>query len=359
MAFNFAESSGAYGSSGFVFFGDKTDNQNPSIKASQISIKNLSNKDSLSYNEAEASAKGGPDEGDSADYEDISTIGDDSLAPDMAVITTITPESGRDSVITYKVESGDTISKIATEFGITVNTVLWANGLSSSSYIKEGQELKILPVNGVQHDVKSGDTILSISKKYDTKAEDIIAFNGLPADGVLEVGETLIIPGGEMPAVSVPKPKTIVTYPKSNIDSSSYFSFPTSGRKSQGLHGKNGIDVANKCGTPVYAASEGVVTARTTKSRSRLGAAVFGGYGNHIIIKHPNGTSTLYAHLKEILVESGSTVSKGQQIAAMGGGFEYVDGKLFRMQGAGKSTGCHLHFEVRGASNFLAKFSSY
>jgi murein DD-endopeptidase MepM/ murein hydrolase activator NlpD len=99
------------------------------------------------------------------------------------------------------------------------------------------------------------------------------------------------------------------------------------------MHGQNATDLANKLGSPVLASAEGVV--RVAKS----GSYNFG-YGNYIIISHPNGTETLYAHNQTLLVSPGQTVSKGQQIATIGS--------------TGNSTGPHVHFEIRGAYNPFA-----
>src|SRR4030042_6578589 len=74
----------------------------------------------------------------------------------------------------YVVESGDSISSIAGKFGVSVNTILWANDLNSRSLIQPGQELVILPVSGVLHHVKTGDTISNIAKPYKGKTEEII-----------------------------------------------------------------------------------------------------------------------------------------------------------------------------------------
>ena len=63
--------------------------------------------------------------------------------------------------------------------------------------------------------------------------------------------------------------------------------------------------------------------------------------------------------MRDVFVTAGQSVKQGQQIGTIGGGFEYINGRLFRMQGAGKSTGCHLHFEVRGAKNPLANYWRY
>ena len=360
FSFNVMENSGRISAFSLGILNAETDtleSTNRYARASVLSGRDFNSKDSLSYDEVDMPAKGGPED---IDYPEIGTTGDDSLTSSLAALTIYTSQNERVEQVIYTVEAGDTVSKIASEFGVTISTVLWANGLSATSYIKEGQELVILPVTGIQHDVKSGDTVLAIAKKYYAKADDIISYNGLPADGALQIGETLIVPDGEMPRVYAPVKRTVVTYAQSTVNANAYFIFPASGRRTQGPHGYNAIDVGNRCGTPIYAAAAGTITsAKATKSRARLGASVFGGYGNHVTIKHPNGTVTLYAHLKDIFVGNGGYVQKGQQIGTMGGGFEYINGRLLRMQGAGKSTGCHLHFEVRGASNPLSKYWRY
>ena len=360
--FNFAESTGritSFDPEAFNFETIKAE----AIQKNTVSPKNFQEKDSISFDEygtkSSTNAKGGPEE---YDYYDINTTGNDSMILGLAVLTTNASKNNREEVIEYTVSAGDTVSKIAADYGVSINTILWENGLRATSYIKEGQKLKILPITGVQHDVKKGDSVLAIAKKYKANMNDIIKFNSLPADGSLQVGETLIIPDGEKPTIYRKKiyTKRSPSYAKSTVNANKYYIFPVSGIRTQGKHGYNAVDVGAKCGTPIYAAADGKVTvAKTTKSRARLGASVFGGYGNHIRIQHPNGTLTLYAHMKSLFVTPGQTVKQGQQIGVVGGGFEYINGKLYRMQGAGRSTGCHLHFEVRGAENPLTKYWRY
>jgi surface antigen/nucleoid-associated protein YgaU len=106
-------------------------------------------------------------------------------------------------IMKYTVKSGDTPSSIATSFGISTYTVLWANKLKVGDYIKPNQELEILPVTGVKHIVKPGDTIEAIAKKYEADKEEIIIFNSLNADGIFQEGtegKILIVPNGEMEA---------------------------------------------------------------------------------------------------------------------------------------------------------------
>ena len=103
-------------------------------------------------------------------------------------------------IVSYEVVSGDTASSIATSFGISTYTVLWANDLKDGSLIKIGQKLEILPVTGTKHIVKPGDTVESIATKYKAVAEEIIIFNNLPADGIFPDGsedKILIVPSGE------------------------------------------------------------------------------------------------------------------------------------------------------------------
>lgn len=242
-------------------------------------------------------------------------------------------------VVNYIVQPGDTLQSIADSYGISLPTLLWANGLTSSSTIKVGQSLTILPVDGVLHVVKSGDTVSGIAQTYKAQPNDIVSYNALANQDDIYAGDVLIIPGGVMPKNSSPIINNQIPLPDN------FFIFPTQGVITQGLHFYNAVDIANKCGTPIYAAAAGVV------QRAVGNGGWNGGRGNYITIRHSNGTVTYYGHLMTLAagIESGVSVYTGQQIAYMGG--------LPGMAGAGDSTGCHLHFEVVGARNPLAVYS--
>jgi len=246
------------------------------------------------------------------------------------------PTIKRHGIINYVVKEGDTLGKIASDFGVSLNTLYWANSLKSGSLIKPGQELIILSISGVIHTVSKGDTLASIAKKYKANIEEIVAFNNLDKEKELTIGEKLIIPNGVLPtSVSIAKSIGLkpMTEDTSNWpDFKNYYAYPTSGGWNTGiLHYYNAVDIVNSCGSPIYASAEGIIV------EAKGNDSYNGGYGNLIKIQHYNGTMTVYAHLSEVLVKEGEKVSQGQLIGRMGS--------------TGKSTGCHLHFEVRGAKN--------
>lgn len=238
----------------------------------------------------------------------------------------------RKDVVDYVVQPGDTFQSIANAYAISVNTLLWANDLTASSSVKIGDSLAILPVDGVLHVVKSGDTMSAIASKYKAQAQDIITYNDLANQDDIYIGDILIIPGGTMPKKSAPV--------KNNNQSpiaSNYFIYPAEGHVTQGLHYYNAVDVANQCGTPVYAAASGVVERAVFNNAWNLGM------GNYVTILHSNGMVTYYGHFQNVFVKPGDKVSVGDRIGLMGR--------------TGNATGCHVHFQVIGGRNFLSAYS--
>ncbi|OGZ17639.1 MAG: hypothetical protein A2Z78_01960 [Candidatus Nealsonbacteria bacterium RBG_13_36_15] len=249
------------------------------------------------------------------------------------------PET-RNEIIEYTVQSGDTLDSLAERFNVSLNTILWANDLSKNSKLKIGQSLVILPTSGLIHYVKKGETLSQIAERYKGNVGEIVVFNDISGQEIF-VGDILIIPGGIISSTpkKVAKTPTTSSFSVPNTPlANSYFIFPTQGKISQGLHWYNAVDIATPCGTPVYAAAQGTIL-KTKFSNS--------GLGNYIAVSHPNGTITYYGHLQNILVGPGEQVSQGQIIALIGG--------RPGMAGAGNSTGCHVHFEVRGAQNPFAR----
>ena len=137
---------------------------------------------------------------------------------DSAFVSTFCPSTvtaflgeERSGAIAYTVQPGDVPSQIASAFGITTNTLLWANELSYWDYIKPGQELIILPVSGIKHTVKKGETLESIVKKYKADFDGTVEFNGIPADGKLAVGQEIIVPDGQKPVYYYPQTTSYAT----------------------------------------------------------------------------------------------------------------------------------------------------
>ena len=230
----------------------------------------------------------------------------------------------------YTVREGDTLSQVAEMFDVTTNTIMWANDLTKTTSIQPGDTLVILPIVGVQHIVKSGDTISAIAKKYEGDADEILAYNQLASADELSVGDTLIIPGGAMHQAPVRGSMAVPVSVSGNIAATGFIHPAPGSVKTQGIHGYNAVDLAGSWGAGIRAAAGGeVIVAK--------GSGWNGGYGNYIVVRHASGAQTLYAHLSSLSVGVGAYVSQGEVIGGMGS--------------TGRSTGVHLHFEVRGARN--------
>jgi LysM repeat protein len=250
----------------------------------------------------------------------------DYLVRGVAPITII-PERGRQGVIVYAVQPGDNVWKIANSFGLRPETVLWSNPELESwpDYIVVGQELFILPIDGAYHEVKAGDTLDSIAERYSVEPSVIVEseYNDLSEPYGLVVGQRIVVPGGTRPVI--PRYVSATAPPPANApQGSGNFMWPASGYLTQSYWlGHQAIDIGGATGLPIYASDTGYVAA----------TGWMGGYGNYIVINHGNGFETLYAHLSEIRVIAGQGVQRGHVIGLMGS--------------TGRSTGPHLHFEIR------------
>ncbi|MEX0621940.1 MAG: M23 family metallopeptidase [Candidatus Woykebacteria bacterium] len=254
---------------------------------------------------------------------------DQVLSAENTPVTLIPSDRPRSEIVKYKVEKGDTLSKVASAYSISVDSIKWANNLDDVDTVKPGDTLAVPPVTGVIHKVKKSDTIYSVAKKYKANAQTIAnyPFNYIDDTLKLRVGESLIVPGGKMPPPTpLPTaPSGPRNYPIYYAGGSGLFAWPVKGTLNQAPSWWHpAIDIGAPYGAVVSAAMAGTVV---EAGWSNLG------FGNDLVIAHPNGYTTLYAHLSSIKAKAGQAVVKGQQIGNVGC--------------TGFCTGPHLHLEVR------------
>ncbi|MEK7480067.1 MAG: M23 family metallopeptidase [Patescibacteria group bacterium] len=257
----------------------------------------------------------------------------DDVALDPAEGPSGTPaeyEKPKDSTISvHTVQPDDTLSGIAKMYGVSPDTILWANDLSRSSVLKVGEKLTILPVSGFMYTIKKGDTLASIAKRFGADATEIANYNGVN-DTTLVAGNRLTIIDGE-PATATPAKtsvKTVTATVKygSGAKIGDYMAPLARYVETQGIHGYNGVDLGAPSGTPIMASADGdVIVAKA--------GGYNGGYGSYVVIQHANGSQTLYAHMSKVSTYAGATVKQGQVIGGVGS--------------TGRSTGAHLHLEIR------------
>ena len=257
-----------------------------------------------------------------------------SFNPYESALSTVISAKPRDKIVDYEVLGGDTLASIAEKFDVSVDTIKWANNLKSD-VIKPGQIVKVPPITGVVHKVGSGENIYTIAKKYSTDAQKIVNFpfnDFADLDAFsLTPGQVLYVPDG---IIEEEKPKVSKQYyaqAQAGVKGSSNFIWPTSGGITQyPIWYHMALDIANSAAPAILASDTGTVT---------YSGCVRYGYGCSIIIDHGNGYETLYAHMSVLGVSAGQAVSQGQQIGTMGS--------------TGRSTGTHLHFEVRSGGSLL------
>jgi murein DD-endopeptidase MepM/ murein hydrolase activator NlpD len=299
------------------------------------------------------------------------------------------------------VGTGDTIDAIARRHGVPASVIIQANNITPPATIYPGQRLVIPRYNAspvaaaaapvarppastpapapaaaasaapgaagtsAVHVVAAGDTLSKIARHYHKPVSEIIKANNIQANATLSVGDRLVIPGAAAPAAKpgTPAPAaqakpavsavvneptqsaSVVTTAPDTLDKDAAklaegtgalpkFRWPANGRIIAGYgpttngQQNDGINIALPENTPVKAAEDGVVAYAGNELK---------GYGNLVLVRHPNGYVTAYAHAKELLVKRGDQVKRGQVIARSGQ--------------TGNVNAPQLHFEIRkGAS---------
>jgi murein DD-endopeptidase MepM/ murein hydrolase activator NlpD len=216
--------------------------------------------------------------------------------------------------------SGETLSEIARQAGLNLDTLISFNRIKDARRVPVGAELKLPNQNGILYTVRRGDSLSSIAHQYSVSTDALADVNNLES-ATIHPGQELFIPGARMKQFELKKILgELFIYPASGRLTSSF------GMRNDPFTGvrrfHNGIDLAAPPGTPIYAAMAGKI--------AKVG--VHPTYGKYIIISHPSGYQTWYAHLQRPLAQQGKNVAQGELIGEMGS--------------TGYSTGPHLHFSV-------------
>lgn len=263
-----------------------------------------------------------------------------TMQDDVIVKTNPSDTQGvlRDGFTSYQVQPGDTISNIASGFGISPQTIMLENKIASETQLKTGQVLTILPTTGISHTVTEADTLEALLKKYKVSEDDFLNSNNIESFDDLAIGAEVVIPLQNVVLPQAPKPVFVkdesnkiafktATAP-GNLAAALAFIWPTSIRTiTQGFSKRHtGVDISDSKMEPIYAAADGFV---------EISGYQANGYGNTIVISHGNGVKTRYGHASALYVSAGDFVTKGQTIAKQG--------RTGRVRGA---TGIHLHFEI-------------
>lgn len=222
---------------------------------------------------------------------------------------------------THSIQRGDIVGDLAISFGLNEDTILSVNGIRNSRLLQIGQVLRIPNQDGIMSTVLRNDSLETMAARYNSDVEAIRVANQLFTASA-RPGTELFIPGGRL------------SWMERQEINGDLFIWPLSGRITSGFGWRrdpfgsgrrefhNGIDIAAPMGTPIRAAKPG-----------RVSAVGFDNiWGNFVVITHPRGYRTLYAHMSRVRVRHGAYVGAGERIGDVGS--------------TGRSTGPHLHFTV-------------
>ncbi|MEA1962302.1 MAG: M23 family metallopeptidase [Bacillota bacterium] len=237
----------------------------------------------------------------------------------------ISQTDNAEQVESYRIRRGDTLWDISNKYKVKLQTLMQMNRLDRNSVLTVGDILKIpsRTNTNTKHIVKRGETMWDIANHYQISVQTMIGANPNVRPNRLQIGDQLVIPdkGAVLAAVSIKQPSRgtstgdVLSWPVVGRITSGY------GWRQSGFH--HGVDIAADIGTPIRAAAAGQVMFAGYKDI----------YGRMVVLKHPDGKQTVYAHAQKIMVRENQQVSCGQIVATIGV--------------SGRTTGPHLHFEVK------------
>ena len=238
------------------------------------------------------------------------------------------------SVTAYIVEEGDTLWSIAERFDLGADTIIGSNSPEKINSLLPGTVLRIPDREGVFVKVSEGESVERLSSLYGTKRDQIYAANGIDIGSPLSSAREVFLPGANYASVIQTESGMIKIASGREYLLRNTLMWPVRGRVSS-LFGwrsrsyasagsfHSGLDIMAPYGRAIVSAMDGVVAY----------SGWMGGYGKTVVVDHADGVTTLYGHCSELAVQKGDPVYSGQLISYVGS--------------TGKSTGSHLHFEVR------------
>lgn len=239
----------------------------------------------------------------------------------------------------YVVKPGDNLWSVANAFDLDVNTLYGCNKISETDILKVGTTIRVPNQDGIYIKVRPNQTIDKLAKEYSIFPEAILSANEMKAGATLKEGEEIFLPGAKVVAF-VTSGKGSAAIARDKASTQRGLGWPVVGKISSrfgwrkdpvrgGRDFHTGLDIRAPYGRAVVAASSGKV----------VYSGWMGGYGKTIVISHPGKMTTLYGHCSKLLVTTGTNVQRGTKIAQVGS--------------TGRSTGNHVHFEVRRAGSLV------
>lgn len=223
----------------------------------------------------------------------------------------------------YIIEEGDNLTVISRKIGANLDTLVSVNKISNANRLRPGQKIIVPNRNGLLYTMKKGESIEDVTERYDVSLKRVLTFNKISDASNIEAGDDIFLPGAKYTLDErIDKFGQMFSLPTTITRISSVFGYrvhPITGVRTKHM----GVDIPGRLNTPVYAARKGKV----------IFAGYSGGYGNLVIVRHDKGYTTYYGHLNSITTKAGANVGVGVMIGRMGS--------------TGRSTGSHLHFEVR------------
>ena len=223
----------------------------------------------------------------------------------------------------YTIEDGDNLTIISRKIGANLDTLVSVNKISNANRLRPGQKIIVPNRNGLLYTMKKGETLADVTDRYDVSLTRVLTFNKIDDANSIREGDDIFLPGAKYTLDErIDKFGQMFSLPTTVTRISSAFGYrihPITGVRTKHM----GVDIPGRINTPVYASRKGKV----------IFAGYSGGYGNLVIVRHDKGYTTYYGHLNSITTRSGANVGVGVMIGRMGS--------------TGRSTGSHLHFEVR------------